>query len=146
MNKEEKEAIERLDYFEPDDLVECAMYRDCVEKIKKLIDKQQKEIKELKSQLDFIDEQNRHIDKMEKAIEELKEKKKTLETLLQGNLYEMYLYYKELASRYQANSVSKDKIRELIKDINEETQYIGKDRGETKQHYAVEKILGLLGE
>ena len=46
-----------------------------------------------------------------------KEKNKTLETLLQGNLYQMYLYYKELASRYQANSVSKDKIREKIKEL-----------------------------
>jgi hypothetical protein len=42
------EAIERLEYFEPDDLIECAMYRDCVETIKNLIEKQQKEIEELK--------------------------------------------------------------------------------------------------
>ena len=48
-----------------------------------------------------------------------KEKNKTLETLLQGNLYQMYLYYKELASRYQDNSVSKDKIREKIKELDE---------------------------
>lgn len=45
-----------------------------------------------------------------------KEKNITLETLLQGNLYQMYLYYKELAGRYQADSVSKDKIREKIKE------------------------------
>lgn len=39
--------------------------------LKKVIEKQQKEIEELKSQLDFIDEQNRYIDKLEKEIEEL---------------------------------------------------------------------------
>ena len=59
------------------------------------------------------------LDQYPKEIEELKEKNKTLETLLQGNLYEMYLYYKELASRYQANSISKDKIREKIKNIED---------------------------
>lgn len=48
MSEEEKKAIERLDYFEPDDLVECAMYRDCVETIKNLIEKQQKEIEKYK--------------------------------------------------------------------------------------------------
>ena len=47
---------------------------------------------------------------------EEKDKSKTLETLLQGTLYEMYLYYKELAGKYQANSISKDKIREKIKE------------------------------
>ena len=48
MTNEEKKAVERLDYFEPDDLVEYAMYRDCVETIKNLIEKQSKEIEELK--------------------------------------------------------------------------------------------------
>lgn len=55
----------------------------------------------------------------QKEIEELKDKNKTLENLLQGNLYEMYLYYKELAGEYQANSISKDKIREKIKNLEE---------------------------
>ena len=47
MSEEEKIAIERLDYFEPDDLIECAMYRDCVETIKNLIKKQEKIIDEM---------------------------------------------------------------------------------------------------
>lgn len=50
---------------------------------------------------------------------ELEEKNKTLETLLQGNLYQMYLYYKELAGRYQANSISKDKVQEKIEELQE---------------------------
>jgi len=53
-----------------------------------------------------------------KTIEELKEKNKTLESLLQGNLYEMYLYYKELAGKYQANCISKDKIKEKIEEYD----------------------------
>ena len=37
--------------------------------------------------------------------EELKRKNKILEELLQGNLYELYKYYKELASTYQGNCI-----------------------------------------
>jgi len=44
------------------------------------------------------------------------------------------------------NFIHKDKIRKLIKDINEETQYLGKDRGETKQYYAIQKLKELLKE
>ena len=51
---------------------------------------------------------------------ELEDKNKTLENLLQGNLYQMYLYYKELAGRYQANSISKDKVKEKIKELDKE--------------------------
>lgn len=54
------------------------------------------------------------IDKQEKEIEELKE-------LLQGNLYEKYDYYKQLAGSYQANCISKDKIREKLKEIENGT-------------------------
>lgn len=49
MNEEEKQAIEILRNFEPDDLVECSIYIQAVEKITNLIDKQQKEIEKLKS-------------------------------------------------------------------------------------------------
>lgn len=49
MTEEKKKAIEKLECFEPDDLFECAMYRECVNEIKNLIEKQAKEIEELKS-------------------------------------------------------------------------------------------------
>lgn len=55
--------------------------------------------------------------------EELKRKNKTLEELLQGNLYELYKYYKELAGTYQGNCISKEKIKnkiEYLKDYIEE--------------------------
>ena len=50
MNEEEKQAIEILRNFEPDDLVECSIYIQAVEKITNLIDKQQKEIEKLKEE------------------------------------------------------------------------------------------------
>lgn len=58
-----------------------------------------------------------------KENEELKRKNKTLEELLQGNLYELYKYYKELAGTYQGNCISKEKIKnkiEYLKDYIEE--------------------------
>ena len=70
-----------------------------------------------------------------------KEKNKTLETLLQGNLYQMYLYYKELASRYQANSVSKDKIREKIKDLEDNMILFTNDKEKFNRYKYARDIL-----
>lgn len=75
-----------------------------------------------------------------------KEKNKTLETLLQGNLYQMYLYYKELASRYQANSVSKDKIREKIKDLEDNMILFTNDKEKFNRYKYARNILEKLLE
>ena len=48
-----EEAINNLEYFEPDDLIECAMYRNCVETVRNELDKKDKEIKELEGILKF---------------------------------------------------------------------------------------------
>ena len=71
---------------------------------------------------------------------ELEDKNKTLETLLQGSLYQMYLYYKELAGRYQANSISKDKVKEKKEELDKEEKRElkgtkGQDRYYIKQKY-----------
>ena len=47
------------------------------------------------------------------AYEKEKEKNETLEELLQGRLFELYKYYKDLASEYQANCISKNKIKPI---------------------------------
>lgn len=52
-----------------------------------------------------------------KENEELKSKNKTLEELLQGNLYELYKYYKELAGSYQGNCIPKQKIKDILNKI-----------------------------
>lgn len=44
MSEEEKEAIELLESFEPDDLIECAIYRRAIDTVLNLIDKQNKVI------------------------------------------------------------------------------------------------------
>jgi len=75
-------------------------------------------IDEKKFENEYIKQLEQKIKEQQKEIEELKGKNKTLESLLQGNLYEMYLYYKELAGKYQANSISKDKIKAKIEEYN----------------------------
>ena len=86
---------------------------------------------------------------------ELEDKNKTLETLLQGNLYQMYLYYKELAGRYQANSISKDKVKEKIEELEELVkdfeEYWSKDPRKFKKekcidYYKFEALQELLRE
>ena len=44
-SEEEKKAFETLEYFEPDDLVECSIYLKSIKTIKKLIDKHREYIK-----------------------------------------------------------------------------------------------------
>ena len=94
MNEEEKKAIQMLDKF----ITEHKFYNikhsdnleDNIEIVLNLIEKQQKE------------------------NEEIKNKNKTLEELLQGTLYEMYKYYRDLANSYQANCISKEKVKDKI--------------------------------
>lgn len=47
-----------------------------------------------------------------------KAKNKTLEELLQGKLFELYKYYKDLAGTYQGNCISKDKIKAIRQKLN----------------------------
>lgn len=57
------------------------------------------------------------IESLQKENEELKNKNKTLEELLQGTLYEMYKYYRDLANSYQGNCISKEKVKDKIGDL-----------------------------
>lgn len=120
MSEEEKEAVEHLKNYPINWEITYEVNQMAINIILNLLEKQQEEIKKLEEQKrGVLVETYKNNDEKDKEIEELKEKNKTLETLLQGNLYEMFLYYKELASRYQANSISKDKIREKIEELEE---------------------------
>ena len=61
--------------------------------------------------------------KVLKENEELKEKNKTLEELLQGNLYELYKYYRELAGSYQGNCIPIQKLKDKIEEILNNGEY-----------------------
>lgn len=56
-------------------------------------------------------------EELKKENEELKRKNKTLEELLQGNLYELYKYYKELADTYQGNCIPVQKVKDKIEEL-----------------------------
>lgn len=52
-------------------------------------------------------------------LKETQIKNKSLEELLQGTLYEMYKYYRDLANSYQGNCISKEKVKDKIKKLSE---------------------------
>ena len=52
-------------------------------------------------------------------LKETQIKNETLEELLQGTLYEMYKYYRDLANSYQGNCILKDKVKDKIKNNKE---------------------------
>lgn len=79
------------------------------------------------------------IDKQQKENEELKNKNKTLEELLQGTLYEMYKYYRDLANSYQANCISKEKVKDKIEELS-------KTKGDLATHIAVSERIRVLQE
>lgn len=71
------------------------------------------------------------IEKLQKENKELKEKNKTLELVNTLRSYckidelaNDFNYYKNLANAYQANSISKDKIRDFIKRLEKDVENI----------------------
>lgn len=106
MSDEEKKAIRTLEMFEPDDLVECSIYLQCLNKVKKLIKKQSKEIKELS------DKYTQNICKgvEEEVLEEYREKVKEREKRLQEEINENCKLKYEL----YGNSISKNKLKEIL--------------------------------
>jgi hypothetical protein len=130
LSEEEKEAIENLKSWREyiinhkEDVIFPNEIEFYLRTVLNLIDKQQKEIEDMREELQMYVDTDLIKEKLEIEIDKLKDKNKTLESLLQGNLYEMYLYYKELAGKYQANCISKDKIREIIYGNYEDLEII----------------------
>ena len=88
------------------------------------------------------------IDKLQKENEELKDKNKTLEELLQGTLYKMYKYYRDLANSYQANCISKEKIKDKIEELekDEYSKYYDMFLEERDLKYTIQILQELLEE
>ena len=96
------DILERLEYFEPDDLVECAMYRECIEGVKTLI-AENKKLKEENEHL--IEINNKYNDmeyitriamlyipksKVEEEIDKLNKKEKDLQNSISDEEREEY--------------------------------------------------------
>ena len=86
------------------------------------------------------------IDKLQKENEELKDKNKTLEELLQGTLYEMYKYYRDLANSYQANCISKEKIKDKLKKLEIEKEKVKGKKDNLIEQYTIENKINTLLE
>lgn len=79
-------------------------------------------------------------------LKETQIKNETLEELLQGNLYEMYKYYRDLANSYQGNCISKEIVKEKIEELNKKEKeelkgMKGQDRYFVKQTYQNKKMI-----
>ena len=79
-------------------------------------------------------------------LKETQMKNETLEELLQGNLYEMYKYYRDLANSYQGNCISKEKVKDKIEELNKKEKeelkgMKGQDRYFVKQTYQNKKMI-----
>ena len=134
--------------------VDCLLEKDliAIRELVKLYKNQQKEIEEKTTILLAGAEKVKQLEKGNRSLMESrikwkdryykeKSKNKTLEELLQGNLYELYLYYKELASKYQANSISKDEVREKIKELSKAQDFkVG------LENYTIKILKELIGE
>ena len=91
---------------------------------------------------------NENYFKLQKENEELKNKNKTLEELLQGTLYETYKYYRDLANSYQANCISKEKVKDKIEDLekDESSKYYYMFLEERDLKYTIQILQELLEE
>nr|DAF28826.1 MAG TPA: Vps53-like protein [Caudoviricetes sp.] len=114
MNEEEKKAVE-----DSKDLIKVFNNYKDKDFIDRLYYKNEPIEENLKILLNLIE-------KLQKENEELKSKNKTLEELLQGNLYELYKYYKELAGTYQGNCISVQKVKDKIEEVQKEYNKLDK--------------------
>ena len=79
-------------------------------------------------------------------LNETQMENKTLEELLQGTLYEMYKYYRDLANSYQGNCISKEKVKDKIEELNKKEKeelkgMKGQDRYFVKQTYQNKRMI-----
>lgn len=79
-------------------------------------------------------------------LKETQMKNETLEELLQGTLYKMYKYYRDLANSYQGNCISKEKVKDKIEELNKKEKeelkgMKGQDRYFVKQTYQNKRII-----
>lgn len=120
MNEEEKKAVgllKALNNLEKKCKIEKVPYKSEIKKIMISLLPEDYGIFEILINL---------IEKLQKENEELKSKNKTLEELLQGNLYELYKYYKELAGTYQGNCISVQKVKDKIEEVQKEYNKLDK--------------------
>lgn len=79
-------------------------------------------------------------------LKETQIKNKTLEELLQGNLYEMYKYYRDLANSYQGNCISKEIVKDKLKKLKIEKEKAKGRKDNIVERYTIENKINILQE
>ena len=113
--------------------------------------------KEQKEAIEYLEKYTKGENYREKILEEdiitvlklLKEtqmKNKSLEELLQGNLYEMYKYYRDLANSYQGNCISKEKVKDKLKKLKIEKEKAKGRKDNIVERYTIENKINILQE
>ena len=79
-------------------------------------------------------------------LKETQMKNESLEELLQGNLYEMYKYYRDLANSYQGNCISKEKVKDKLKKLYIEKEKYRGEKDNLVERYTIENKIYILQE
>lgn len=79
-------------------------------------------------------------------LNEAQMENKTLEELLQGTLYEMYKYYRDLANSYQGNCISKEKVKDKLKKLEIEKEKAKGRKDNLVERYTIENKINILQE
>ena len=79
-------------------------------------------------------------------LKETQIKNETLEELLQGNLYEMYKFYRDLANSYQVNCISKEKVKDKLKKLEIENEKAKGRKDNLVERYTIEQKINTLQE
>lgn len=77
-------------------------------------------------------------------LKETQIKNETLEELLQGNLYEMYKYYRNLANSYQGNCISKEIVKDKLKKLEIEKEKAKGRKDDIVERYTIEIKINIL--
>ena len=77
-------------------------------------------------------------------LNETQIKNETLEELLQGNLYEMYKYYRNLANSYQGNCISKEIVKDKLKKLEIEKEKAKGRKDNIVEQYTIEIKINIL--
>lgn len=81
-----------------------------------------------------------------KLLKETQMKNESLEELLQGNLYEMYKYYRDLANSYQGNCISKEQVKDKLKKLEIEKEKAKGIKDNLVERYTIENKINILQE
>lgn len=115
MTEEEMDALDTLNRFEPDDLIECSIYLQCVETIKNLINRQDDRIKHLEEvranqqkELAILNEKQKDLNRQKDIVSSCKGQIKRLNYINKKLIKEKEALYKNIDNEISRLENDKD--------------------------------------